>query len=481
MLWHWSLVLGLDLDQSYKHLKLDSCSEKPSCETQRAAHAVVRRAHALIESKAGPWRSGPGTPRRQNWSAFPAHMTGVKGDWELTAAQRHSLQQVQNTIAELPPVVERAMLWLVVVSVSATPQGAHEDAEDIITTLLQSGGCELHVHHFDATSESDPAYQSYMQLEWYRRARPRFRRVFFRTETGCKLEQWRESMRLLLSTSSASRYTHVWFLDSDLRFGLFDMPAFRALVAHTAPVLAQPGIVSYKHGARATDYWSLNARLYGNVLGRRRIIGLEKDILRTPVEVQAPLLDMRMVPAFHKSTMHYDTRLDSPQQRALNRVAWKLAQLLHPLPRARPQCNVTSAKTSAAPSAVVSWASRTATLQIAQLDQVAERPAGLVYDWTPLIHRWRGRLPPKRGRRGPPHGPPAIPATLKLAHNIGSQEHGFQHISQCVRGHGVTSDQRARALLVEDAQRRLMTNSTDLFARGEIDVSCPWDWFQLTL
>ena len=213
------------------------------------------------------------------------------------------------------------------------------------------------------------------------------------------------------------------------------------------------------------------------MLGRRRIIGLEKDILRTPVEVQAPLLDMRMVPAFHKSTMHYDTRLDSPQQRALNRVAWKLAQLLHPLPRARPLCNVTSAKTSAAPSAVVSWASRTATLQITQLDQVAERPAGLVYDWTPLIHRWRGRLPPKRGRRGPP----AIPATRKLARNIGSQEHGFQHISQCVRGHGVTSDQRARALLVEDAQRRLMTNSTDLFARGEIDVSCPWDWFQLTL
>jgi hypothetical protein len=132
-------------------------------------------------------------------------MTGVKGDWELTAAQRHSLQQVQNTIAELPPVVERAMLWLVVVSVSATPQGAHEDAEDIITTLLQSGGCELHVHHFDATSESDPAYQSYMQLEWYRRARPRFRRVFFRTETGCKLEQWRESMRLLLSTSTGKK------------------------------------------------------------------------------------------------------------------------------------------------------------------------------------------------------------------------------------------------------------------------------------
>jgi hypothetical protein len=27
----------------------------------------------------------------------------------------------------------------------------------------------------------------------------------------------------------------------------------------------------------------------------------------------------------------------------------------------------------------------------------------------------------------------------------------------------------------------LMTNSTDLFARGEIDVSCQWDWFQLTL
>ena len=471
MLWHWPLVLGLDLDQSYKYFELDSCL-RPSCETQRAAHAVVSRAHALIESKAGPWRPGPGKARRQNWSAFPPHMSDVKGVWVVTAAQRHSLQQVQNTIAELPPVIERAMLWLVVVSVSATPQGAHEDAEDMITTLLQSVGCELHVHHFDATSESDPAYQSYMQLEWYRRARPHFRHVFFRTETGCKLEQWRASMRLLLSNSSASRYTHIWFLDSDLRFGLFDMPAFRALVAHTAPVLAQPGIVSYKHGARSTDYWSLNAFLCSNVLGRRRLIGLEKDILRTPVEVQAPLLDMRMVPAFHKSTMHYDTRLDSPQQRALNRVAWKLVQMLHPLPRARPLCNATSAKTTAA-SAVVSWSSRTATLQPAQLDQVAERPAGTVYDWTPLIHRWRGRLPPKRRIR-----PPATPA---LSHTSGSQERGFRQISQCVRGHGVTSEQRARALLVEEAQRRLMSNITDLFALGEIDVSCPWAWFQLTL
>ena len=64
MLWHWSLVLGLDLDQSYKHLKLDSCSEKPSCETQRAAHAVVRRAHALIESKAGQAHGGQAQEHR---------------------------------------------------------------------------------------------------------------------------------------------------------------------------------------------------------------------------------------------------------------------------------------------------------------------------------------------------------------------------------------------------------------------------------
>ena len=45
----------------------------------------------------------------------------------------------------------------------------------------------------------------------------------------------------------------------DFRF--FSLPAFMGLVGHAAPLLAQPGVLPRHKGGRATDYWSLRARV----------------------------------------------------------------------------------------------------------------------------------------------------------------------------------------------------------------------------
>ena len=157
-------------------------------------------------------------------------------------------------------------------------------------------------------------------------------------------------------------------LDSDLDFGVFHYPAFRALVAHRAPFLSQPAVLPWRKGRRSTDRASLIARIASTstipateeVAGRARILsqGLKVHV-RDDVEIMCPLLDAAILPALRTAITPMDTRNDFAAGDAMNVIARELARSA---PGPWPPANVS-------------------------MIPAAQRPAGLVFDFVPLIHR----------------------------------------------------------------------------------------------
>lgn len=290
-------------------------------------------------------------------------------DEELAA-----MAAVHAALMQLPPAIPGRQMWLGVLSLAAevlrSPRPFLPERQFAALSPLS-----LHVHHFDAAGEADANFHAFAQLPWYTSAfaNSHVRRRFFYADGGCKLAIWRRSIRATLTPGGAdpTPYTHVWFVDSDLDFrpGIFHLAAFQALVAHTAPLVAQPAILPKAKGRRASDYWSLAAKPSTQVTGRERV--RSKTCARRcadPIEVQCPLIDVRLLASFYETTMSFAATQDTLQQWALNRIAFHVARALG----------------EAQPSGTT-----------------RRRPAGMVYDWVPLVHAELGLLPKKFGAGGP--------------------------------------------------------------------------------
>lgn len=234
---------------------------------------------------------------------MPPHMrTDARKDksWVETREQVAALNAVQSELVALPRAIDGPMHWLVVLGVCAV-ESLHSTINSTMHKLLDDkhnridaprDTLNLHLWHYDADNEHDEPFQEYANRSWYREmtSRAAVRHIGFRLQTGCKLEYWRQSMRIALGLEAPHNlmrpiergqrrahalYTHVWFLDTDLDFRFFDLPAFRALIAHTAPLLAQPAVLPRSRSARATDYEQLKARPATNatsLLGRPRLV-----------------------------------------------------------------------------------------------------------------------------------------------------------------------------------------------------------------
>lgn len=351
------------------------------------SRACARQDHILNDTKL----VGALAVRVANWSGFPPAMRAGPRPWTVDPNGRAAagLVEVQRRLRRLSPIISGHMSWLAVQPVSLRSHGG-EQPFGALTMLRQ---LDWHVHHFDASSEAHPNYAALAVLPWYKAASIIHRT--FRGSTGCKLEAWVEAMRWLFDPASRKarhsaghRYTHLWFVDSDLDFRHFDLATFRALVAHRAPFISQPGVMAAQKGQRATDYLSLRASMSKQVTGRlRRCVDLE------PVEVQLPLLDMSIVPLFYERARLLDPLYDHLQQDEMNRVASELAKVA------------------------------------ASFGQPA-RPPGLVFDYIPVIHVSKVLLPSKTGAHTAPpgNGPQA---------------------KQCMRGAGPRAEVKERRIALD--------------------------------
>lgn len=204
---------------------------------------ALARIHAIIGQRA---------------QEFPRAMRNAPRPWSpVKESEFSSMRSIHEALTELPPAIPEPLSWLTVLPLTArlpldVPKGA-------LAALLPHS--DLHIHHYDAESVRDKAYQVYANQSWYRAAlrHPSLRYRGFREGTGCKLAVWHTSMRLVIegAATAARGYTHLWLVDSDLSFKFFSVPAFQALIAHSAPLLSQPSILPWARGMRATDFASL--------------------------------------------------------------------------------------------------------------------------------------------------------------------------------------------------------------------------------
>lgn len=254
------------------------------------------------------------------------------------------------------------MRWLVLVMVANRP-----DCHHLLRSMLAAVPDDFSVYHFDASSERDLTFRAYAQELWYSGSKGQIVHRGFRSGTGCILESLKLTIDWMLDVSAKS-YTHLWKLDSDLDFGVFHYSAFRALVANRAPFLSQPAILPWKKGRRSTDRLSLVARIAStstvpvtdDVDGRARILsqGLKWHV-RDDVEIMCPLMDATMLPALRDAIAPMDTRNDFAAGDAMNVIAREFARVS---PGPWPPVN-------------------------ASVIPPSQRPAGLVFDFVPLIHR----------------------------------------------------------------------------------------------
>lgn len=330
---------------------------------------------------------------------------------------------VHAALVQLPPAIPGRQLWLGVLSLAAevlrSPRPFLPERQFAALSPLS-----LHVHHFDAAGEADANFLAFAQLPWYTTAfaNSHVRRRFFYADGGCKSEIWRRSIRAVLTPGADPvPYTHVWFVDTDLDFrpGIFHLAAFQALVAHTAPLVAQPAILPKAKGRRASDYWSLAATPSAKVTGRERVSSKTcAHRCADPIEVQCPLIDARLLSSFYGTTMPFVATQDTLQQWALNRIAFHVARAL-----GEAHGNGTTRR----------------------------RPAGMVYDWVPLVHAELGLLPKKFGAGGGP----ALRARRR-----------------CVRGSGPNGS-------VFDAAHALAVRPVAKGAHGALGDAirgCAWSW-----
>lgn len=291
--------------------------------------------------------------RRSSWEA---EKVGQKGLYP-SALQR--LQHIQGLLAMAPNTMRGPMRWLILVMVESRPQ-SRDDLRAMMAALPRS---DFSVYHYDCYSEQDPNCLDFARQRWYS---SRVVHRGFVTGSGCTVEALKNTITWMIHEGGVGRYTHLWKIDSDLEFGLFSYNAFRALVAHRAPFLAQPAILPWKRGKRATDRRSLRARLWSTAGPSLEVMGRERLLMHTrppfdDVEIMCPLIDARILPALAVAIEPMDTRNDVVAGEAMNTIAQAFADAVRHAPEVASHLR-------------------------------PRRPGGLVFDFVPLIHRDSRRL-----------------------------------------------------------------------------------------
>ena len=300
-------------------------TSKAQCKRRRGAHEAVR---AMI---------------RRDARELKEVADNAEG-----APRGGALTRIQDELSALPPAVPAPMRVLVVMAVG----GADNEAQmsnlgewlhlfDDYDFYVYSYACET-----DADLDGIRKRCASVAAGGRRKAappaeRPREVRLRPKVGSGCKLAFWVHAIEA--AKQSSASYTHVWFVDNDLSVRHFHKRAFEALVRHNAPLVCQPGILARASGARGSDHALCNARFASGAARMDNFYSLAYDFrgrrLRAPadvarnslawsiggVEVMCPLLDCRLLDAFHKVVRTFDDRSDWACERVFNQLATEFA------------------------------------------------------------------------------------------------------------------------------------------------------------
>lgn len=314
-----------------------------------------------------------------SWAASIGHRAMAASKHDRDSAPVKALRSIQAELSHLPPASDSSasgdawhMRPLVMTMVKDNPS-----VRDSLRQQLEAlPACDFSVYHFDCTDIAQPQYAAYAAASWYVQSRQIVRRAFVRG-SGCQVEAIREVLQWLLHTSEeassniirarpSSSYTHLWLLDNDMDFGLFSYDAFRALVSHRRPFVCQPAMLASKKGRRATDRLSLKAQFNTSWAGgRARCTDVKSKVPRDDVDNQ-PLIDAALFAPLYRAILPLDTRNQVAQANVVNMIAREFGRAAGPWPPPG-----FSPKLGELPHHVV---------------LPNHRPAGLVFDWTPLIH-----------------------------------------------------------------------------------------------
>ena len=284
-----------------------------------------------------------------------------------------AIRAIQAEVSQLSPhpAAELLMHWLVLISVPDSDE-SRGHVQNALAALPQS---HFSIYHFDSSGLADVRFASWHAAPWYYNSRQIVHRGFKRG-SGCTIEALMTTVAWMLGLGREHGFTHLWKVDSDLDFTLFNEAAFRALVTHRAPIICQPAILRATARSRGSDRFSLNAQLLGSTafVGRYRLLATamggwelkrQKPRCAHPpddVESTCPLIEARVLPALYAALRGLHPRSEMAWGAVMNMVALRLAGV------------------SPNHSAIKNRG-------LAQGLDGTFRPAALVFDWTPLIHR----------------------------------------------------------------------------------------------
>lgn len=257
-------------------------------------------------------------------------------DAESTAAGHRALRDIQVRMASaLPPAVDAPMRVLVVVAVGRADNLVQ--MANLSAWLNTFADYDFYVYSYACETEE--------ALAAHRHALKKHRNLAMlhhKVKSGCKLAFWVHAIEA--AKRAKTSYTHMWFVDNDLDTRHFHKSAFEALVRHNAPLVCQPGILARKSGARGSDHPLCEVQFKALASRAKNFYSLRYDLrgrrLRSPrsaaqnslswqiggVEVMCPLIDCRLIDAFHRIVATFDDRSDWACERVFNQLATEFAQ-----------------------------------------------------------------------------------------------------------------------------------------------------------
>ena len=336
------------------------------------AIAVASQARSLVNMS----HQDLATVRRHAWSVVCQQEEAVIAKQSIAELKSGSasLGRIAQQLAKLPHRMPQHVHLLALFPVCNVP-AVHRMLQDAMNAIRPS---DFSVFHHDAMGTSSGHFRAFARHAWYSRSSQIVHRSFRTNGSSCINVGWISAMSYIVAgAGSQSGYTHLWKFDADLHFGLFSFQAFRALLAFGAPFLAQPAILPKAKGLRSTDRNGLQALYMSTqrtrsvgptyaVAGRERLQGRAciKDVdkpldpRRTPykgrvrflddIETMCPCIDAILLRALLAAIQLLDPANEIGLSEIMNRIAMAAAD-----------------------------ASRAAG---------SPRPAGLVLDYTPLVH-----------------------------------------------------------------------------------------------
>ena len=335
------------------------------------AYAVASRVRALINSS----RQDLFTVRRRAGEVLRQQANAAAPN-ELAAdleRARAALASIAQQLTEFPSRMPWRVHILALFPAYNIP-AVHRRLQGAMDAIHPS---DFSVFHYDALGTSSSQFRAFARHEWYSRSNQIVHRSFGSNASTCINVGWVAAMSYMIDgAGSRTGYTHLWKFDADLDFGLFSFPAFRALLAFGAPFLSQPAILPMAKGTRSSDRSELQALYVSThiskkvgptyaVAGRERlrermwVNEVDKPFdARRPykgrvrcfddIETMCPCVDAGLLRAILGAIRSLDPANEIGLSEVMNRIAVAAAD-----------------------------ASRAAG---------SPRPAGLVLDYTPLVH-----------------------------------------------------------------------------------------------